>query len=158
MTPGCIREGVGATPHRIQKKRIGDGHRGRDQLRAQAEQQHQAADLRLEEADRIGLALYRHAGRGEPGQAGRHHGREARSHRRDVRRGPGLSSGRVGKRSNAVDAVIRRGLETPGTGSHEGTSPTRSYSWSRTAMHDASPRFPILSAALKLPLRVPLWR
>jgi hypothetical protein len=30
MTPGCIREGVGAAAQRIQKKRIRDRHRGRD--------------------------------------------------------------------------------------------------------------------------------
>src|SRR5262249_52105639 len=40
-------------------------------------------------------AVYRHARRGEPGQAGRHHGGAHRSHRRDDRAGARAQTGRV---------------------------------------------------------------
>src|SRR5262245_9394483 len=95
------------------------GHRRRDsrsgqraaqdfrQRRAQAEQQYQAVDLRLPQADRMGLdllhllsrrrALYRNARGREPGQAGRHHARADRPDRRDVRSGPRPPGGRVGR-------------------------------------------------------------
>src|SRR5215470_8001434 len=50
-------------------------------------------------------ALYRNAGRGQPGQAGRHHARADRPDRRDVRVGARPSGGRL-DRDAAVDWVL----------------------------------------------------
>ena len=90
------------------------------QRRAQAEQQYQAVDLRLPQADRMGLdllhllswrrALYRNARGREPGQAGRHHARAHRSDRRDVGIGARSPGGRVGDARIAVDRFLRRSV------------------------------------------------
>ncbi len=73
------------------------------QRREEAGEPHQHVDLRLQEADRMGLdflhmvsgrrAVYRDAGRREPGEARRHHARSDRPDRRDERRGQGTPGG-----------------------------------------------------------------
>src|SRR5262249_42708041 len=105
------------------------GHRRRDsrsgqraaqdfrQRGTQAEQQYQAVDLRLPQADRMGLdllhllsrrrALYRNARRRKPGQAGRHHARAHRPDRRDVRLGPRPPAGRVSLASTGSCATAQ---------------------------------------------------
>src|SRR5262245_11707757 len=53
-------------------------------------------------------ALYRNAGRRQPGEAGRHHACPDRSDWRDVRSGPRSLGGRVGLTWIAVDWFLRR--------------------------------------------------
>src|SRR6185312_6213114 len=115
------------------RARAVDGHRRRDrrprrrsaqdfgQRRAQAEQQHQAADLRLPQTDRMGLhllhllsrrcALYRHPRWGEPGQTGRRDAGEHRPDRRDDGAGAGAQGPRV-TRNRAMLQVKRIGHAT----------------------------------------------
>src|SRR5262249_15848096 len=80
------------------------------------EQQYQAVDLRLPQADRMGLdllhllsrrrALYRNAGRGQPRQAGRYHARADRPDRRDVRIGARSPDGRLSRAATPVDGLL----------------------------------------------------
>ena len=113
--------------------------------RDEAEQQHQAADLRLPQADRVGLdilhvparrrALYRNAGRREPGEAGRHDGGEDRSDRRDVGGGARAYDRRViwaaGGAPDSVCSLSHRTRVYPSSALRVTESDKSDFGWER---------------------------